>query len=97
MGHVIEIAEFNLAEGKTMEDIAATFAATLAFAKDQKGFIARTLSGSEDGRYLDHVEWTSMADAQAAGEAFMADARNVDFMKCIAPEHVSMRHYSKLG
>ena len=97
MTHTIEIAEFKLADGKTAAEIAASYAGTLAFAQDQKGFIARTLSCDEGGNYLDHVEWETMEDASAAGEAFMKDPRNGEFMKCIAPNDISMRHYQKLG
>ena len=96
MGHVMEIAEFKLAKSASEADLIAALPDTMAFVKEQPGFVSRTLSGGDEG-YADLLEWESMTQAQAASEAFMKDPRNAAFMQCIDPENMSMRHYRKLG
>jgi hypothetical protein len=68
---IAEIAEFQLAPGMDVAEFKARAALSLAFLCATDGFIRRTLSMGEDGRWTDHVEWASLEQAQAA----LADAR----------------------
>ncbi len=59
--------------GVTMEQVQANDKAVDAFVRAQKGFVSREVGISKDGQMFVIVHWASMADAEAAGAAFMKD------------------------
>ncbi len=89
---VIETVTFKLAEGVEDGAFEATFPALEAFTESQKGFIARRFSKGEDGTWLDHIEWSSLQDAQAASENFMQTESIKPFMQCVDGSSVQMSH-----
>jgi heme-degrading monooxygenase HmoA len=90
--HAIEIAAFKLTEGVSDPAFSEAQAAVNAFLAKQPGFIARRLSRDAQGQYLDHVEWSSLADAEAAMQASMAEPTLQRFMRMIDPASLSMQH-----
>jgi len=90
---VIEIVNFKLAENITPEAFLAAASASTDFVKAQPGFKARRLSMGEDGRWLEHIEWDTMAAARAASEAMMQDASLGAFMQSIDMDSIEMRHH----
>ncbi len=90
--HVIEIVKFKLAAGVSPESFLASVSASNTFVKSCKGFISRRLSHNEDGSWLEHIEWETMGDAQAASEALMAEASCQPMMAAIDIQSVKMSH-----
>lgn len=72
--HVIETVSFKLNEGITDEQFLATTKPVIKFLQAQPGFVARQLSSDGEGQWLDHVEWESMEQAQAAAVKFQTEA-----------------------
>ncbi len=89
---VIEIVNFKLAENVSKEAFLAEAPASTAFIKAQPGFRTRRLSVGEDGCWLEHIEWDTMAEAMAASEAIMKEQSLSTFMQSIDMESVEMRH-----
>jgi hypothetical protein len=89
---IIETVSFQLANGVSESAFKAEIPASTAFIKARAGFVARRLSCGEDGRWLDHIEWKSLADAQAASEAFMQEPSLMGFAQCIDMDTAEMRH-----
>ncbi|NKX44694.1 hypothetical protein [Roseicyclus persicicus] len=92
MTHVIENVRFRLAPGTAVDSFLEANRAVEAWLAEQPGFVARTLSEGADGEWLDHVEWTGMAAAEAAASAMMTEPRLAPFGQAIAPG-VEMRHH----
>jgi hypothetical protein len=89
---IIETVTFKLAAGTNETTFREAIPATLDFAAQCPGFVRRVLSQGPEGWWLDHLEWTSLAAADAAGKAFEADPRNHAFMQSIDPATMNMRH-----
>lgn len=92
MSNVFEIAEFKLNSG--VDEAAALKAAEKVsqFAKEQAGFIRRSLTKSSDGIWIDVIEWKNMENAKLAGSKFFQDPRNAEFGAMIDGETVRMQH-----
>jgi Antibiotic biosynthesis monooxygenase len=90
--HVIEIVTFKVTEGTSLEALEKAAAAANTFIRNRPGFVARRLSRSEDGTFLEHVEWQTMSDAKAATAAIGSDPGVVPFMAMIDPATVTMGH-----
>lgn len=92
MGRTIEIVTFRLAggvdEGAFLghAEVANRFLGTCA------GFVARRLSKGDDGGWVEHVEWESLAEAEEASRKFMEEEALKPFMAAIDPATVVMRH-----
>lgn len=92
MMNVIEIVEFKLNSG-TDEAVALKAAEKVSlFAKDQAGFISRSLTKSSDGLWIDILEWNDLETAKLAGSKFSEDSRNAEFGSMIDGETVRMLH-----
>ncbi|MHA1545134.1 MAG: antibiotic biosynthesis monooxygenase family protein [Alphaproteobacteria bacterium] len=89
---VIEIVTFNLAPGVTEAEFLEKIPTSTNFIKACEGFISRRLSRSEDGSWLEHVEWETMAAAKAASDAFMSEASLKSFMQAIDGSSAKVRH-----
>ncbi len=62
----IETVTFRLKEGVSPTTFAEMAQAITDFARKQKGFVSRRLSCSDNGLWIEHIEWESLKDAQAA-------------------------------
>ena len=56
------------------------------------GCVSRRLLKSEDGQWLDIVDWTSLDEAQQASEAIMQRPSAQGFMAAVDPESIKMFH-----
>ncbi|MEM9796913.1 MAG: hypothetical protein AAF919_10500 [Pseudomonadota bacterium] len=90
--HVIETVTFTLNEGVRREDFAAAADQFNAWIRARPGFIARRLSCSADGTWIEHIEWASMADAkQAAAQIGQAEG-GAPFLSAIDGVSAKMTH-----
>ena len=60
------------------------------------GYISRRLLKSEDGQWIDIVDWTSLDEAQQASEAIMQRPSAERFMAAVDPESITMFHLAPL-
>jgi hypothetical protein len=92
MTRIIEIVNFKLVGSANANDFQAAVLPTVAFLKAQRGFVARRLSKDETGQYTDHVEWETLADAQAAMTASMTQPSLMPFLQMIDPSTMRLQH-----
>ena len=90
--HVIETVTFKLENGTSKEDFMKTVPCSTDFVTAQPGFIARRLSCAEDGTWIEHVEWESMADAKRAAAVFGQTESMKPFLKCIDGPSATLVH-----
>ena len=67
---VLETVRYRIKPGITQEAAVQAWQDSQSFARAQRGFLSRKLAVTDDGEFLDLVEWQSMADAKAAAENF---------------------------
>jgi len=89
---VIESVTFRINDGVGDDAFLAAARGAGDYLAAQAGFVRRRLSRDADGVWLDHVEWATMAAAQAAAAAIMGDSRARDFIAAIDPGTVAMSH-----
>jgi hypothetical protein len=94
--NVIEIVIFKLVPGSSEADFLKAVETTNLFLSKQPGFLVRRLSRGDDGRYMDHVEWTSLAEAKAAAESSMNQPQLMPFLNMIDPASMTMQHNALL-
>lgn len=89
---VTETVMFRLNDGVTETDFLAAAQTVMAFVEAQTGFVRRRLSCTEDGTWIDTIEWASMTDAKrAAAEIGKADAAS-GFLTAIDGPSVKLMH-----
>lgn len=91
-GRVVETVTFNLNEGVSRDHFLATNPVVERFLEESPGFLTRRLAEGEDGSWVDHVEWRSMAEALTAGEQMIAREDMKPFLDLIRPDSVSINH-----
>jgi len=89
---VFECVSFRLAEGVERDGFLQASRSIGTFASNQPGFVSRQLIETEDGGFIDWVEWQSLETAKAAGAKIMSDPSVQTAMMMIDPESVVMRH-----
>lgn len=89
---VIEYVTFTLVPGADEAAFLTAARGTEALVRRQPGFLSRQLSKGPDGRWTDAVTWASLADAEAAPPAVMADPDFAPFMALIDGPSALMRH-----
>ncbi len=91
-GHleVLELLMYRLAKGVSPADFLATFNATAPGIEAQPGLLARTLA-HKDGDWVEAIRWRSQTDADAAGQAIMADPAFTPLMSALDLVSLSMR------
>lgn len=92
MTGIIEIVHFRLAPGFSDEKFLVEAEKASQFLKSRPGFVRRRLSMSDDGVWIDHVEWTDMEAARAAADAFMKAPSLEAFVAAIDASSVTMGH-----
>lgn len=90
--HTIETVSFKLATGVTKTGFLKTIPASTTFIQARPGFISRRLSCSDDGTWIEHIEWASMKDAQSASEALMKDDTLQPFLHSIDGQNATVQH-----
>lgn len=89
---VIEYVTFTLVPSADDAAFLAAARGTEALVRRQPGFVSRRLSKGADGRWTDAVTWASLAHAEAAPQAVMADPAFHPFMALIDGASAVMRH-----
>lgn len=93
--HIIETVLFTVNDGVSRSDFLRAAEATTSFVTKLTGFVSRRLSYTDDGTWIDHIEWTDLKAAEAAAASVASDPRNAEFLKAINGQSVKMM-YSKL-
>jgi hypothetical protein len=91
-GSIAEIVTFKLAKGVNEAALLKASQSAEAFMRTRKGFISRRLTRSAEGIYTDYVVWGNEADAKAAMEASMTDARVGPFVQSIDETSIKVDH-----
>ena len=90
--HVIETVIFRLVEGMHQERFLEAAQQATAFITRRPGFLSRRLSCEENGTWIEHVEWASMADAKAAAAEIEGAEDTRAFMSAIDGPTVKITH-----
>lgn len=91
-GHVIECVIFRLDEGSDQTDFLDKAHLMSEWVKDQPGFVSRNLSCTDEGEWIEHIEWTSMEAAKTAADLIGEDEKSRPFATAIDGPSVTMRH-----
>lgn len=96
---VIETVRYRLKKGTTTEEALAAWEESQSFARAQNGFLGRKIAVTEEGEFLDHVEWVSMDDAKAAATNFDPGKypELLGLVKVLDESSMVMTHYVVLG
>ena len=89
---VMETVVFRLKEGVTREEFAHAAEKATEFVTAQPGFIARRLSCTGDGEWIEQIEWSGMSYAKAAAAAIGSVEGNRPFLSAIDGPTVQIRH-----
>ena len=87
---VLEIAEFRTSVETT--DFVAAAEAITPWLAAQPGFRARRLAETEDGAWIDCVEWEDIESAKSAADRIMESEAASAFMAGIDFSSLTMRH-----
>lgn len=90
--HTMETVTFKLAEGVTKDAFLQTVPASTDYMKGRSGFIARRLSCTEDGTWIEQIEWETMADAKAAAANLGSTESIRPFLQAIDGPSAMMHH-----
>jgi hypothetical protein len=90
--HVIETVTFRLIEGVSPEQFLEAAQQATAFMTTRPGFLRRRLSCEENGTWIEHVEWASMADAKAAAAEIGKSENARAFVRAIDGPSVRLTH-----
>jgi hypothetical protein len=90
--NVIETVTFRVMADVPKEDFLKAAEQATAFMTAQPGFLRRRLSCQEDGTWIEHVEWASMADAKAAAAEIDRDEHARAFVRAIDGPSVTLTH-----
>ncbi len=88
----IELVTFKLAEGADEAAFLNHAETANRFLGTCQGFVSRRLSKCEDGDWVEHVEWESLAAAEEAARKFMEEDSLKPMLAAIDPASVTMRH-----
>ncbi len=96
---VIEIVHYRLKAGATPEQAVAAWEKSQSFARDQDGFLARRIAVTEEGDWVDEVEWATLANAKAAASAFNPEEypELLDLMAVLDETSLTMASYTIKG
>ncbi|MEL6287805.1 MAG: hypothetical protein AAFQ35_03410 [Pseudomonadota bacterium] len=89
---VMETVEFSLVRGSDRDAFIEAAGKINDWIARQPGFVRRRLSHEEDVRWIDQVEWSDLAAAQAAADGIATEPGNAAFMALIDGPSVIMTH-----
>lgn len=89
---VTETVLFRLNGGVSETDFLAAAQTVMTFVEAQPGFIRRRLSCTEDGTWIDTIEWASMTDAKRAAAAIGKADAATPFLTAIDGPSVRLMH-----
>lgn len=90
--NVIKTVTFTLNDGVRREDFIAAARGMSSWIKTRPGFICRRLSCTEDGTWIEHVQWENMNAAKAAAAEIGKIPGNAAFLSAINGPTVQLTH-----
>lgn len=90
--NVIETVTFKLNDGVSREDFVAAAKKMSSWVEGCPGFMHRRLSCTEDGTWIEHVQWEDMDAAKAAAAEIGKAPGNGDFLSAINGPTVQLMH-----
>ncbi len=90
--HTIETVTFKLNKGVSREAFIEAAQAINDFVSKRDGFVSRRLSCSDDGLWIEHIEWTTLAAAKSAAAEIGNEPTLAACMKAIDGPSVTMHH-----
>jgi len=90
---IIEMVLFKTNEGVKQEDAKKIMSELNNFLSNQKGFVSRKTSISEDGQYLDLVYWTDLQSAKTASEKAMKNPKAMEAFSVINQKKMQFSHF----
>ncbi|MGB3277760.1 MAG: hypothetical protein WBA92_01070 [Pseudorhodobacter sp.] len=90
--HTIETVTFTLNAGVSREAFAREAKSISDFVRNRDGFIARRLSVGDDGLWIEHIEWASLAAAKSAAADICNDPTLAAAMGMIDGPSVKLYH-----
>ena len=89
---IVEVVQFKAKSGVSDAQIRDAADALQRDVEQFPGYLHRRLVKSEDGQWLDIVDWTGLGEALQAAEAIMAQPSAQSFMELVEPESIKMLH-----
>ena len=93
---VVEVVQFKAKPGVSDAQIRAAADALQRDVEQFPGCLHRRLLKSEDGQWLDIVDWTGLDEALHAAEAIMARPSAQGFMELAEPDSITMLHLASV-
>jgi len=90
--HVIETVTFKLNDGASRADFIAAAEQMNTWVKERPGFLQRRLSRTEDGTWIEQIEWADLASAKAAAAEVGKAPANASAMSAINGPTVQLMH-----
>ena len=90
--NVIETVTFKLNDGVSREDFIVAAKEMSPWVESRLGFLHRRLSCTEDGTWVEQIEWADMDAAKAAAAAAPSAPENAGFMSAINGPTVQLMH-----
>ena len=90
---IIEMVLFKTNKGVNQETTKKAMTELNDFLSNQKGFVSRKTSVSEDGQYLDLVFWTDLSSAKSASEKAMQNPKAMEAFSVINQKQMTFKHF----
>lgn len=90
--HVIETVTFKLNDGVSREEFSTAAKSMSDWIASRPGFVQRRLSCSEDGTWIEHIQWENMEAAKAAAAGIGKEPGNAEFLSAINGPSVQLVH-----
>lgn len=92
-GVALEIVAFTLNDINDLEKLRLADQMTADWVATQPGFISRETAAGANGEWIVIVHWATLADAEAAGIAFMQLNQDQSAMSMFDPSTMLFQHY----
>ena len=93
---IVEVVQFKAKTGVSDAQIRDAADALHRDVEHFPGYMRRRLLKSEDGQWLDIVDWTTLDEALHAAEAIMARPSAQSFIELVEPESITMLHLASV-
>ncbi len=93
---IVEVVQFRAKTGVSDAQIRDAADALQRDVEGFPGYLHRRLVKSEDGQWLDIVDWTGLDEALHAAEAIMARPSAQSFIELVESESITMLHLASV-
>ena len=90
--HTMETVTFRLNENVTREEFTAAAREATETIRTFDGFVARRLSVSDEGLWIEQIEWRTLDDAKAAAARIGSETALRPFLSAIDGPSATMHH-----